>query len=210
MDGMKRQEDFSETRHIVLAGGCFWGLQALMDSFKGIRSTVVGYANAHAMHTANESEKSSSIEAQAVPFLKNAKIPTCQVSYKEICSGQTGAVEAVAIEYDGNVIKLEDILNVFFSVIDPTSKNFQGNDVGTQYRSGVYYLPSDKDSVVPVVEKKIKEIQTLYKRPIVTELAELKKYSIAEEIHQKYLENRPGGYCHINISAAKEKFAHLL
>lgn len=201
------QDSSSKVRHIVLAGGCFWGLQALMDSFKGISSTIVGYANASVTRAI---DNCTSVEAQTVSYLKSSHIPTCQVSYKSICSGQTGAAEAVAIEYDESIITLTDILDVFFSVIDPTSKDFQGNDVGTQYRSGIYYLPFDKDSVVPTVEKKVKEIQSSYKKPIVTELVELNNFSVAEEMHQKYLENRPGGYCHINVCAAKQRFAHLL
>ncbi len=201
MDAM--QKESRRTRHIVLAGGCFWGLQALIDSFRGICSTFVGYANAQ------EKTSPGSIEGQTVPFLKAAGIPTCGLSYQAVCSGTTDAAEAVAVEYDEQVIKLDDILSIFFAAIDPTSKNYQGNDVGTQYRSGIYYFPCEKEDI-RVIEKKMQEVQLSYKKPVVTEVAELRNYSVAEENHQKYLANRPGGYCHIDVSATRERFAHLL
>lgn len=207
MDGVGRQEEAVEARHIVLAGGCFWGLQALMDSFKGICTTIVGYANAST--DARGVMPSGGVEAQTVPFLKHANVPACGLSYQSVCSGATDAAEAVAIEYDRRMITLENILDIFFAVIDPTSKNSQGNDVGTQYRSGIYYLPCEKDDV-QIIEKKVQEFRPFYEKPIVTEVAELKNYSVAEEMHQKYLASRPNGYCHINVSAARERFAHLL
>lgn len=207
MDGVERQEEAVEARHIVLAGGCFWGLQALMDSFKGICTTVVGYANAST--DARGVVPSGGVEAQTVPFLKHANVPACGLSYQSVCSGTTDAAETVAIEYDRRVITLENILDIFFAVIDPTSKNSQGNDVGTQYRSGIYYLPCEKDDV-QIIEKKVQELRLSYEKPIVTEVAELKNYSVAEEMHQKYLASRPNGYCHINVSTARERFAHLL
>ncbi|EFO61532.1 Peptide methionine sulfoxide reductase msrA [Giardia lamblia P15] len=207
MDAVGSQKEAVEAKHIVLAGGCFWGLQALMDSFKGIGTTVVGYANASM--NACGTKSSSGVESQTVSFLKRANIPAYELSYQAVCSGATNAAEAVAIEYDERVITLESILDIFFAVVDPTSKNSQGNDVGTQYRSGIYYLPCEKDDL-SIINTKVQELQLSYKKPIVTEVAELKNYSVAEEMHQKYLASRPNGYCHIDVSAARERFAHLL
>jgi peptide-methionine (S)-S-oxide reductase len=156
-------------KEIYLAGGCFWGLQAYMDLRKGILETVVGYANG------------------------NTESPT----YQQVCTNTTGYAEAVYIKYDENIITLEKILQDFWKVIDPTLMNRQGGDVGTQYRTGIYYT-SDED--LTTISKSMDQEREKYNKPIVTELETLKNFYPAEEYHQKYLEKNPNGYCHIDLT----------
>ena len=127
---------------IVVAGGCFWGVEAYMSRINGIIETVVGYANG---------EK---------------KNPT----YDEVCIGNTGHAEACLISYDENIISLEKILNKFWGIIDPTVSNRQGPDIGNQYRSGIFY--TDKLDLDIILKTK-SEVQSNYKKPIVTELQPL-------------------------------------
>lgn len=156
-------------KEICLAGGCFWGLQAYMDLRNGIVDTVVGYANG------------------------NTENPT----YQQVCTNTTGYAETVYIKYDENIITLEKILQDFWKVIDPTLQNRQGGDVGTQYRTGIYYT-NDED--LTTINKSMDREREKYNKPIVTELENLKNFYPAEEYHQKYLEKNPNGYCHIDLS----------
>ncbi|EKS4344131.1 peptide-methionine (S)-S-oxide reductase [Clostridium sporogenes] len=155
-------------KEIVLAGGCFWGVEEYMSRIKGIVETKVGYANG---------------------IKENP-------SYKEVCSGTTGHAEACYIKYDESIISLEELLNKFWNIIDPTVLNKQGNDRGTQYRTGIFYL-NEKDLNI-ITESKSRE-QKNYKRAIVTEVEPLKCFYKAEEYHQKYLKKNPEGYCHIHL-----------
>lgn len=154
---------------IVIAGGCFWGVEAYMSRINGIIETVVGYANG---------EK---------------KNPT----YNEVCIGNTGHAEACLISYDENIVSLEKILYKFWGIIDPTVSNRQGPDIGNQYRSGIYY--TDKLDLDIILKTK-SEVQSSYKKPIVTELQPLSCFYNAEDYHQNYLQKNPGGYCHINLN----------
>jgi len=154
-------------KEIYLAGGCFWGLQAYFDLRKGIKETVVGYAN--------------------------GITPT----YQEVCTNTTGYAETVYIKYDENEITLNKILEDFFKVIDPTLLNRQGGDMGTQYRTGIYYV--DKEDLI-VINESVEKEKLKYSKPIVTEVEPLKNFYAAEEYHQKYLEKNPNGYCHIDLS----------
>ncbi len=157
-------------REIVLAGGCFWGIEAYMSRIKGVLNTKVGYANG---------------------IKKN---PT----YEEVCTGTTGHAEACYISYDENQVSLEELLNKFWNIIDPTLINRQGNDRGHQYRTGIFYMnPEDLE----VIEKTKKEQQKKYDKSIVTEVEPLKCFYHAEEYHQKYLQKNPGGYCHIDLNS---------
>jgi len=157
-------------KNIVIAGGCFWGIEAYYGQLKGVISTEVGYANG------------------------KTKEPT----YEEICSHLTGHAEVVKIEYDPSIISLEDLLERFFRIVDPTSWNRQGPDIGDQYRNGIYYTdPSDKDLINAYVDKQ----RSKYSDLIVTEIEPLNYYYKAEEYHQKYLQKNPNGYCHINLNA---------
>ena len=153
---------------IVVAGGCFWGVEAYMSQIDGIFETKVGYANGK----------------------KN------NPSYDEVCVGNTGHVEACLITYDEMKVTLEKILNKFWGIIDPTVTNRQGNDIGNQYRSGIYYK-DEKD--LDIILKTKKEAQCRFDKPIVTEVKPLHCFYNAEDYHQKYLQKNPGGYCHINL-----------
>ena len=154
---------------IYLAGGCFWGVEAFMSEIPGILETRVGYANG------------------------TTENPT----YQEVCTGTTGHAETVEVRYDSNAVSLGSVLKAFFAIIDPTSVNRQGNDFGSQYRTGVYYIDEvDREAASKVFE----EIRKNYAAPLATELEPLGNFSAAEEYHQKYLEKNPGGYCHIDMS----------
>lgn len=153
---------------IVLAGGCFWGMEAYFKRFPGIEKTEVGYANG----------------------------TTANPTYEEVCSHTTGHAEVLYIHYDPEVITLNEILAHFWHVIDPTLINRQGGDIGTQYRTGIYYID---ELDLPVIEASVEAEQKRYELPIRTEVMPLKAYYPAEEYHQKYLDKNPGGYCHIKL-----------
>jgi len=153
-------------KSIVFAGGCFWGVEHYFKSVPGVRGTLVGYING------------------------NYKFPT----YEMVCTGITGHTEACKIEFDTNETNLFILLEHFFFIIDPTLLNRQGMDVGTQYRTGIYYYDEeDKD----LVEEYIDIIKECYHDPIVVEVSSAKEFWEAEDYHQNYLENNPNGYCHI-------------
>ena len=156
-----------KTKTIYLAGGCFWGTEHFFKQVPGVVSTEVGYANSN------------------VP----------NPSYKQVCSGMTGAAETVKIEYNPDSVSLPFLLDLYFKTIDPTSLNRQGNDYGTQYRTGIYYTDSADKSVV---NKSLSILQDRIGKPIAIESGELKNFYPAEDYHQEYLTNNPDGYCHIN------------
>lgn len=163
---------------IYLAGGCFWGMQKLMDSLKGVVSTQVGYANGN---------------KEIIP------------DYKLVCAGNTGYKETVKIDYDPQIIPLENILKAYFYVIDPTVENKQGNDSGTQYQTGVYYTDEADLPAINAAAEEVRQNQSVFK----VEIKPLEVFYPAEEYHQKYLQKNPGGYCHISggeISACAAKF----
>lgn len=163
----------SNLKKIYLAGGCFWGVEAYMARIYGIADAKSGYANG------------------------NTENPT----YEDVCKRNTGHAETVEVSYDPERISLEEILAYYLRVVDPTSLNKQGNDVGVQYRSGVYYTDeSDK----AVIEKVLNAEQGKYKDKIVVEVKPLENFYLAEEYHQDYLDKNPTGYCHINLSLADE------
>lgn len=155
-------------KEIVLGGGCFWGVQEFMSRLKGVKKTEVGYANGRGEN------------------------PT----YEDICNNNTYYAEVCKILYDENEISLENILEEFWSIIDPTILNRQGNDIGSQYRTGIYY--TDKTNI-EIIEKSKNKEQNKYSKKIVTEVKPLEKYYKAEEYHQDYLKKNPGGYCHIKL-----------
>ncbi len=155
-------------KRIVLAGGCFWGVEAFFKRIEGVLSTEVGYANG--IHP--------------------------NPNYEQVCTGTTGYAEVCNITFDESIISFEEILNKFWKIINPTLLNRQGNDIGSQYRTGIYYVdPLD----FKIIEKSFKEEQQNYKKQIVTEVTPLINYYPAEEYHQDYLTKNPGGYCHINL-----------
>jgi len=155
-----------DKRIIYLAGGCFWGTEKYFTLIKGVLETEVGYANGN----------------------------TVNPSYEDVCHKNTGHAETVKVIYDNNLISLEKLLNLFYKVINPVSINKQGNDMGTQYRTGIYYTDEEDEGVIA---SSLNELQKKYEKPIAVEVLPLQNYYIAEEYHQKYLDKNPGGYCHI-------------
>lgn len=157
-------------RTIYLAGGCFWGVEAYFDKINGVVDTESGYAN--------------------------GKTETTR--YQEI--DRTDHAEAVKVDYDISRVSLDEILLHYFRIIDPTSVNRQGNDIGRQYRTGIYYT---HESQKPIIDKII-QYQTEKHGNIAVEVEELKNYVAAEDYHQDYLEKNPRGYCHIDLNLADE------
>ncbi|MDO5047856.1 MAG: peptide-methionine (S)-S-oxide reductase MsrA [Anaerococcus sp.] len=151
---------------IYLAGGCFWGVDAYFNQLKGILETEAGYANGNSVKTTYEKLKI------------------------------TDHAETVKLIYDDEKISLSDILEYFYYIIDPFSINKQGNDIGRQYRSGIYSKDKkDLEEARNFLEKKQREEN----QKIQVEIEELKHYLKAEEYHQDYLKKHPNGYCHINL-----------
>lgn len=151
---------------IYLAGGCFWGMEKLMQSLPGVTDAVSGYANG-----------------------TGERAPT----YEQVCMGGTGFRETVRVMYDPAVITLPQIIQAYFLVINPTVANRQGNDIGTQYQTGIYYTDEDdKKTVERIVAAEAKKYS-----PFAVEHGPLINFYEAEDYHQDYLEKNPGGYCHI-------------
>ena len=161
--------DYSQSKYkeIYLAGGCFWGVEEYFDNILGVVYTNVGYANGDTQTT----------------------------DYSSI--NTTGHTETIYLVYDPEIITLDRILEYFYSVIEPTSLNKQGNDVGTQYRTGIYYV-DDED--LDTINKVTKVEQEKYNEKIVTEIEPIENYILAEDYHQDYLKKNPNGYCHIDLS----------
>ena len=157
---------------IYFAGGCFWGTEHYMSQFDGVVETAVGYANGSVTDPA----------------------------YEEVYTDQTGHVECVKVIYDDEMISLATLCRLFFRSIDPLLLNRQGGDIGTRYRTGIYWNDTDDQAVV---EEVYAEIQRKYKEPLVVEKSPLKCFYSAEEYHQKYLVKNPEGYCHLSLSTLK-------
>ncbi len=160
----------------TLAGGCFWCLEAVYDDLQGVVSVESGYSGG------------------AMP----------NPSYQAVCTGETGHAEVVQVTFDPEVIPFDELLAVFFSVHDPTTLNRQGADVGTQYRSTIFYH-SDEQKVT--AERVIAEVAPQWKDPIVTEVTAFEKIYIAEDYHQEYFANNPNQpYCRAVVAPKVEKF----
>lgn len=166
--------DYKNSRYkeIYFAGGCFWGVQAYIDQIYGVEYTNVGYANGK-----NEETYYSSIK-------------------------KTGHAETVYVVYDPKKITLDNLLGYYYGIIDPISLNKQGNDIGTQYRTGIYYVNEEDRKVIELITAKE---QVKYSKKIVTEIQPLANYILAEDYHQDYLRKNPNGYCHINLSKIPTK-----
>lgn len=158
---------------IYLAGGCFWGVEEYFSRIPGVHNATSGYANG----------------------------TTDNPRYEEVCSGATGYTETVRVDYDSSIVGLKTLARQFFKIIDPTSVNKQGNDRGSQYRSGVYYVDEADKSVLQSV---FDETAKTTRGKIVTELLPLQNFFPAEEYHQDYLEKNPNGYCHIDFSSLND------
>ena len=156
-------------KEIWVAGGCFWGVEAYMSRIPGVLDATSGYANG------------------------KTENPT----YEDVCYLDTGFTEAVHVKYDPNKVSLKKLLELFFKIIDPTSLNKQGNDKGSQYRTGIYFKDINDRKII---QELITQEQKKYSSHIVTEVLPLTNFYIAEEYHQDYLEKNPSGYCHIDLS----------
>jgi len=164
---VERMDFSNETENVIyLAGGCFWGLEQLMQSIPGVIDAESGYANGTGREDA---------------------------VYEVILGGHTGFRETVRVEYDPEQVSLDAILLAYFYVIDPTVKNQQGNDIGTQYQTGVYYTNENTRQTV----ERIAELERSRSETFHVEIGPLLNYYSAEEYHQNYLEKNPYGYCHI-------------
>ena len=168
----------SSTETIVLGGGCFWCTEAVFDRVQGVVDVESGYSNGQ----------------------------TVNPSYEQVCTGRTGHNEVVKVAFDTAQISLREVLEIFFVIHDPTTKDRQGNDVGTQYRSGIYTSNDAQQKVAGEVIREIGESKT-YSAPIVTEVVPLANYSTAEAYHQDYFVNHPNqGYCAFVVGPKVEKF----
>jgi len=162
----------------TLAGGCFWCLEAVYDEVKGVQGVESGYAGGHVDNP----------------------------SYRAVCNGDTGHAEVIQVHFDPNVVSYRDLLNVFFAIHDPTTLNRQGADVGTQYRSAIFYHDDEQKKTA---EELIKDLnaQQIWDRPIVTEVAPLDKFYMAEDYHQEYFARNPyQPYCMAVVSPKVSKF----
>lgn len=158
----------NDPEHVIyLAGGCFWGMEKLMQSMRGVTDAMSGYAN-------------GSCESDA--------------TYGSVCTGDTGFRETVRVLYDPQEVSLDALLLAYFYVIDPTTQNQQGNDIGTQYQTGVYYTNEAAEETV----KRIAAIEAARTGGFAVEIGPLVNFYPAEEYHQDYLDKNPGGYCHIS------------
>ena len=162
----------------TFAGGCFWCVEAVFDELRGVERVESGYAGGH------------------VP----------NPSYEQVCTGTTGHAEVVRVTYDPNVISYRDLLGVFFSTHDPTQLNRQGADVGTQYRSAVFYHTPEQRETAEEVIKEL-EAQRVWDGRIVTSLEPLTEFYPAEEYHRDYFRRNPNqGYCRAVVAPKVAKF----
>lgn len=164
------------TERITLAGGCFWCIEAVFERVDGVLAVESGYCNGHVERP----------------------------SYQQVCDGDTGHAEVVRVDFDPARIVLREVLEIFFAVHDPTTPNRQGNDVGPQYRSGIYWQHETQRAVIDAV---VQEVNAACGGRVVTELAAERNYWPAEAYHQHYFANHPGqGYCAFVVAPKVEKF----
>jgi peptide-methionine (S)-S-oxide reductase len=161
---------------ITLGGGCFWCTEAVYEQVDGVLSVESGYSNGHVRNP----------------------------SYAQVCEGDTGHNEVVKLSFDADRISLRELLEIFFVIHDPTTLNQQGNDVGTQYRSGIYLHDPAQE---PVVREVLAQVNELNRGRVVTEVMPVDNYWRAEDYHQHYFANHPGqGYCAMVVAPKVEKF----
>lgn len=171
---------------IILGGGCFWCIEAVFQRLKGVISVISGYAGGE----------------------------TKNPSYKQVCSGNTGHAEVIEITFEPDIISLEDILFVFWRIHDPTTLNQQGNDIGTQYRSVIFYF-NEKQKEISIKSKEEANISKIWNNNIVTEISDFKNFYEAEDYHQNYYnENSYQPYCSYvitpKLNKLRKEFSHLL
>ena len=158
----------------TFAGGCFWGIEKYFGELDGVVSTRVGYTGG----------------------------TTPNPSYEQVCTGRTGHAEAIELVYDPAKIAYEDLVEFFFRHHDATTLNRQGNDVGTQYRSAIFYHTPEQEKAARTAVKLL-DGSGIFKRPITTEIVHATEFYPAENYHQKYLKKNPGGYCNIQLQPQK-------
>lgn len=171
----------AKTETITLAGGCFWCVEAVYENLDGVISVVSGYSGG----------------------------TTVNPTYKEVSRGDTGFAEAVQITYDTSKTNLDEILQVFFTVHDPTTKNRQGHDIGSQYRSVIFYKNDQQEKTARDIISQLNNAK-VYETPIQTTLEPFKAFYKAEDYHQDYYENNKSqGYCQMVIQPKLEKFEKI-
>jgi len=168
LQGAELEAKSKKTEIATLAGGCFWGVEELLRNQKGVISTQVGYTG--------------------------GSLPS--PTYDIVKTGTTGHAESVEIEFDPKIISFDEILKFFFKLHDPTTLNRQGNDMGSQYRSVIFYH-SEAQRQTALKIRALVDVSGVWKRPVVTEIVQAMPFYPAEDYHQKYLKKNPGGYtCH--------------
>jgi len=168
-----------ELQVVTLAGGCFWCIEAVFSELKGVVKAESGYSGGTVQNP----------------------------SYEEVCSGDTGHAEVAQITFDPSIISLEEILEVFFSIHDPTTLNRQGADVGEQYRSAIFYQNAEQKKVAEDIMRKVSASKEYGSAPIVTQLVPFKDFYKAEDYHQEYYKyNTSQPYCQMVISPKLNKF----
>lgn len=173
-----KQEDMNGLSEATFGAGCFWCVEACFAELKGVKSVASGYSGGHKIN------------------------PT----YKEICEGTTGHAEVARVIYDTALISYEELLEVFWFVHDPTTLNRQGNDIGTQYRSVIFYHSDEQKNTAEEYKKKLND-SGAYDKPVITEISPLINYYHAEEYHQNYFNNNPDQpYCSAVVRPKVDKF----
>jgi len=169
-------EEMATSELTTLGGGCFWCLEAVFDQVRGVESVESGYMGGH----------------------------VDQPSYRQICSGNTGHAEVIQIRFNPEVITFREILEIFFAIHDPTTLNSQGNDIGTQYRSAIFYNTAEQVATARAV---VQEIAPTFDAPIVTAITASTRFFQAEDYHQEYFAKNPTApYCQLVVSPKVEKF----
>ena len=175
------EEDSGTLQRATFGNGCFWCTEAIFLRLKGVKSVMPGYSGGHVEN------------------------PT----YEEVCTGETGHAEAIQILYDPEVLSYDALLEVFWKTHDPTTKNRQGNDVGPQYRSIIFYHSSEQKRLAEAYKAKLDK-EGIWKKPIVTEIEPFTRFWPAEDYHRNYYENNPSkGYCRVVITPKIEKFEKI-
>lgn len=161
-------------QEIYFAGGCFWGTEHFFKQVRGVVETETGFAN--------------------------GKADIVNPSYEQVYTDSTGYAETVRVQYDESKVSLAFLVKMFFAAIDPLSVNQQGHDIGTRYRTGVYYV---SDEQLPAIRQIFEVQQAKYSQPLAVELLPLQSFYPADEYHQDYLDKHPDGYCHLPLSLFK-------
>lgn len=162
----------------TLAGGCFWCIESALNSVEGVQIAYSGYAGGH----------------------------TDQPTYEQVCTGNTGHAEVVQVTFDADSLSYRDLLEIFFALHNPTQLNRQGNDVGTQYRSAIFYHDESQKAEAIAIIKEIEEM-AIWPDPVVTEVVALNNYSQAENLHQDYFTQNPQNqYCNMVVAPKLKKF----